>query len=96
MKNTTRLVVIYKRLAASVLLQIKKRLESFSCCILYVDPNNDRQLTTMPQEVGETARKVGHPGSAYPRNGDVERIPEWIYIIYLIYMTKQLGSESNC
>jgi hypothetical protein len=95
MENAARLVVIHKGLGPSVLLQIKKCLKSFACCVLNIDSDNDRQLTAMSKEVSKTIRKVGHPGSSYPSYSDVEPVPEGIYLIYLVYMTKQLSSESN-
>ena len=53
-------------------------------------------MTTVSKKMCKTIRKVSHPRRSHPRDGDVERIPEGVYLIYLIDMTKQLGSESNC
>ena len=95
MENATRFVVVYKGLTPPVLFQIEKRLQPFPRCVVQIDPNNNRQLTAMPQEIRETIRKVSHPRSAHPRYSNVEGIPKGRHFVDLIYMTNQLSPESN-
>lgn len=72
MENAGCFVVIDEGLTVSVRFQVEKGLKAFTRGVLNVYSDNDGHVSAISKEVCKSIRKVRHPRSADPRNGDIE------------------------